>query len=303
VTASLLDAGGFFGDGRRMKSLVPIFAWVALVLAPSLHAEELISVRGSTVVARALGNAQEGLKKDHDVTLNFVAEVNGLEMIDKLASDVFDVALFTRPMSGQENALRPDRKFTETLIGKQAVLVVVPEQVWKSGVHALTREQFRSIYEGETTNWKKLGGEDRDIVYYNREVGRGIWDLYMIYLYGAVNKAPISKAETLTNATDVVTAVEFNVAALSLLEYGEFQGTRLRALGLKQDDGTVVDPTPENIANGKYALARPLNLITAKHPTGKLREFMEFMTAPEGQAAVKKAGHVPLAELPLKKKE
>ena len=249
------------------------------------------------MAARALAVAAPTLDKDYGIRLNFVAEPSGLDLVDKLGRDVFDVALVTRKLTGQEVALRPEKKFTETLFGRQAVLVVVPDQVWQNGVRSLTKDQLRAIYEDEIKNWKSLGGEDRAITYFNRESGRGIWDLFMIFLYGDVRKAPLSKAEVLNDANDVRTSVEFNGGSISLLEYGEMQGDRVHALGIKQPDGTVVEPTPENFANGKYELSRPLYFVTGKQPTGKIRAFIEFMLGKAGQECVQKSGHVPVMEL------
>ena len=270
-------------------------------MAFSAQAQDLISIRGSTVVARALAVAAPALEKDLGIKLNFVAETAGIELADKLGREVFDIALYTRRVSAQESALRPDKKFTESLIGRQAVLIVVPDQIWNSGLRALTKEQFRSIYEGDVKNWKQVGGPDRPVVYFNREAGRGIWDLYMIFLYGDVRRAPLSKAEVLNDANEIRTAVEFNGGSLSILEYGEMKGEHIHALGVKLEDGTIVEPTPENIAVGKYELSRPLYLVTGKNPTGKIREMIEYMLSKEGQECVAKAGHLPLSAFDKKR--
>jgi phosphate transport system substrate-binding protein len=270
--------------------------WIFLVaLAFAGRAEEMVSVRGSNVVARALAVAAPDLDKEHGIRLNFVSEAAGPELAEKLGREIFDVALYTRRLTAQESALRPENTFTETLIGRQAVLIVVPDQVWQSGVHALTKEQFRSIYEGEAKNWKQFGGADREITYFNREAGRGIWDLFMIFLYGDVRRAPLSKAEVLNDGNDVRTTVEFNGGSLSLLEFGELAGAHIHALGIKKEDGSIVEPTNENIGSGKYDLSRPLYFVTGKHATGKVRELIEYMTSEKGQECVRKAGHVPLS--------
>jgi phosphate transport system substrate-binding protein len=271
------------------------------VLSTRGIAQQLISIRGSVVVAQALAPAVGTLEKELGIQVNFVPEISGPDLADKLGQDIFDVALLTRPLTGQEKALRPDRKFTETLIGKHAILILVPDQVWKSGVRALRKVELRKIYEREVTNWKAFGGEDREILYYNRESGRGVWDLFMIFLYGDLRKAPLSKAEVLTTPEDVRTSVEFNGGSISLLEHGFMQGERLHALGIKQPDSSVVEPTPLNIAGGRYELSRPLYLVTSKQPTGKVRELIEFMLGPKGQEFVKQAGHVPLTVMQPKK--
>src|SRR5262249_16192259 len=105
-------------------------------------------------------------------------------------------------------------------------------------------------------------------------------------------KAPLWKGEGLTSPDDVRISVEFNSGAISLLEYSEYKGGGIHALGIKMEDGTVVDPTPQNIANGSYPLTRPPLLYTNNVPTGTLRKVINFMLSPDGQAYVHAVGHV-----------
>src|SRR6478735_10019066 len=96
----------------------------ALLVGGTSLADDLVSIRGAAVAARALAVAAPVLEKEHGIRLNFVPEPSGLDLVDKLGRDVIDVALVTRRLTGQELALRPEKQFTETLYGRQAVLVV-----------------------------------------------------------------------------------------------------------------------------------------------------------------------------------
>ena len=69
----------------------------------------------------------------------------------------------------------------------------------------------------------------------------------------------------------------------------------------KLPDGSVVEPTAENIAGGRYGLARLLVVATSRKPAGKVRRFVEFMLSPRGQAFVQKTGHLSNAQLAEKK--
>jgi phosphate transport system substrate-binding protein len=177
------------------------------------------------------------------------------------------------------------------------VLVVVPDQVWNSGVRMLTPDQLRGIHEGRIKNWREVGGEDRQIVFYNRDISGSVWELVMGFLYEDTRRAPMSQAEILSEQSDVATSVEFNAGSVSLLEFGAFKGGHLHALSLKMPDGSIVEPTMENIVKGRYPLARPLMIVTGRKPTGMVREFVEFMLAPEGQEFVKRTGHIANAEV------
>lgn len=276
----------------------------ALALSASLPAAQYVSVRGSAVVARVMEAAASDLLKECDVEFRAATDGNSSEAIYQVSNGVVDIAIAARMMTPEERASRPDKRFMETVIGQQVIVVIVSDEVWRAGVKALTKDQLRGIYERDFTNWKEVGGPDRAISFFNRESTYGVWDLYMLYLYGDVRKAPLSKAEVIDNPEETKTAVQFNGGSYSLLEFGAFQiGKGVHALGLKQPDGTVVEPTLANIAQGRYDLSRPLVLITSKQPTGKLREMLEFMLTSKGQAAVRKAWNVAIADIEAEKKK
>jgi phosphate transport system substrate-binding protein len=264
-------------------------------------ADELISLRGAQVAAEPVTAAAAQIKKDTGLEFRVVTEGGSGGAVGGIGDDVVDVALLSRKITPREHAFWPDRKFSEVQMGMQALLIVVPEPVWKSGVRALTKDQVRDIYEGRVKNWKALGGEDRKITFYNRDVRSSAWELFMVFLYDDTRKALPSVAEVLVEPSDVTTGVEYNGGSISVLEYGVPRAAGIHALGIREADGSVVEPTPVNIASGRYELARPLIIATARKPAGKVRRFVEFMLSAEGQAFVKKTGHISNAELAEKK--
>jgi phosphate transport system substrate-binding protein len=280
-----------------MRQLLTIALCAVFAASLPVHAAEQISIRGSLAGAEAVTAAAAQIKKDIGLEFRVVTEGGNSTAIAGMADDVVDVAVTNRALTPRERATWPARNFVETRMGMQALVVVVPDQVWTSGVHALTKEQLRDIYEGKTTNWKALGGHDEPLVFYSRPVSRSVWELTMAFLYEDTRKAPLTEAEVVAEAGDVAISVEFNGRSISVMEYGSFTGGRLHALGIKLADGSVVEPTSANIASGRYPIARPLMMITARKPAGNVRKFVEFMLGPKGQEFVKKTGHVPNAEL------
>jgi len=53
-----------------------------------------------------------------------------------------------------------------------------------------------------------------------------------------------------------------------------------------------ISPDPQHIRASTYLLTRPLLLVTREAPAGALREFVDFMVSPDGQALVVQAGFV-----------
>lgn len=277
-----------------------LIATIVICATAVQAADNFITIRGSHLIGQAVADASGAMKESLGIEYRVVGD-SSASAIYTVAEGIVDVALSTRSLQADERARWPAKTFSESIIGKQAVVLVVAKQVWEGGIRALTKEQFRQIYEGEVKNWKQLGGPDREVKFYNRDVGKGIWDLAMIFTYNDVRRAPLSKAEVLSEAGEVVSAIEFNGGSISLLEYGAFKpGPYIHALGIKLADGTVVEPTPANISTGKYDLSRPLFIITSKRATGKVRNFIEFMQDAKGQAFIKKANHLTLEDLKVR---
>ena len=279
------------------RLFVPILC-IAVSISASARDEDLISIRGAPVAAEPVNAAAAQIKKDTGLEFRIVTDGGSGGAVASIGEDVVDVAVLSRKVTPREHAAFPERKFTEAQFGSQALLIVVPEQVWTSGVHAISKDQLRDIYEGRLKNWKALGGEDRKVVFYNRDTRSSAWELLMFFLFDDTRKAPAVEAEALAEPSDVTTAVEYNGGSISVLEYNAKRPEAVRALGIRLEDGTVAEPTPKNIASGKYDLARPLVILTARKPSGKIRRFVEFMLSPSGQSFVKATGHIPMAELP-----
>ncbi len=279
-----------------LKLFTAVFC-AALALATPALADELISIRGAQAPSEPVNAAAAEIKRQTGLEFRIVTEGGNSGSVAGIGEEITDIALLSRKMLPEEHTFWPGRQFFEMPLGKQALVLVVPEQVWRSGVRALTKEQVRDIYEGRIQNWKALGGEDRKIRFYNRDVRGSAWELFVIFLYGDTRKAPESSAEVLTEPGDVTTAVEFNGGSLCFLEYNAPRPAAVHALGIRLPDGTIVEPTAGNIASGRYELARPLIIATSRKPAGKVRRFVEFMLGEEGQKFVKKTGHVTNAEL------
>lgn len=283
-----------------LKIRVALIGLIILCLFASRAAAELLVVRGTAVVGIAVAAVSGDLKKEHGIEYKVVTEGGSGAGIAGVGLAVVDVGLSTRTVTGEERASAPERRFVETKIGAQAVMVVVPEEIWQSGVRRLSRKQLVAIYERRVKNWKELGGADREIKFFNRPggfSGRGVWDLFVIWLYEDVRKAPLSKADVLETPDEVRDTVEFNGGAISLLEYGEMPKVGLKAIPLELDNGNLIEPTPANIDSGKYPLSRPLLLITEGKPTGMVKKMLDFMLGEKGQAAVQKAGHLTVKQL------
>jgi phosphate transport system substrate-binding protein len=285
-----------------MKRWLALFTSLTSALLSPAFSAEYISIRGTPPVGRILDVGGAQLKAKLDVDFKANTDGSSLEAIYYMANGAVDLAMTPRHMTPQEQASKPDKQFFERVVGYQALVIIVSDELWRAGIHALTKEQFRSLYEGDIKNWRDVGGPNKEVTYYNRSSTYGVWDQFMIFLYGDVRKAPLSRAEAIDSPDELKTGVQFSTGSFSVLEFPFYkEGEGLHALGIKLPDGSVVEPTLANLANGRYEMMRPLVFSTNRQPTGKVRELLEYLMSPDGQALVKKSGNVPAVELDAEK--
>jgi phosphate transport system substrate-binding protein len=176
------------------------------------------------------------------------------------------------------------------------VALIVSKDVWEGGVRSLTKEQSAALYEGRIKNWKELGGPDRRVAFFNKEPGRGTWEVFAHWVYGDSKKAPPVNHLEVGGNEEARHKVGSTRGAISQLSASWADGKTVFALSLKVE-GKDITPATENIATGTYPLSRPLFLLTNGEPAGEAKVLIDFVLGPRGQALVKKHGYLPLTEL------
>jgi phosphate transport system substrate-binding protein len=156
---------------------------------------------------------------------------------------------------------------------------------------------MKEIYEGRVTNWKELGGPDRRIVFFNKEPGRGTWEVFAHWLYGDAKKAPPVSFREVGANEEARNKVGSTRGAISQLSASWADGKTVFALGLKDDAGAAVEPTAANIKAGRYGMSRTLFLVTNGPPQGDAKVFVDFMLSRRGQDIVRKHGYLGVDEL------
>jgi len=237
------------------------------------EAAELLRAAGATVEIDTLGGSAGG----------FAA----------LAEGRADLGMSSRPVTERDR-----RRFAGLrahVIGYDAVALVVSRDVVDGGVRAATKEQLRAIYEGRLRRWSELGGADRRIVFFDKEPGRGTWEVFATWLYGSADAVPRTRHREVGSNEEVRTKVATTPGAISQLSVAWLGDDRLAAIAIVDDDGRPVEPTPAAIAAGRYPIVRPLLLMSVGPPTGAAERLISLLQSERGQAIVARHGYLPLA--------
>jgi phosphate transport system substrate-binding protein len=263
-------------------------------LAAAASAETL-TFQGSPIVGQVLNAAALALKDDFGFDLQIATEGGTAGAFLAVGSETAQIGLSTRPIEASDRAQFPASTFDEAMIGWQLLVLGVANDVWESGVRALTREQMVGIYEGDIRNWKQLGGPDEAIKFYNPKRGRGVWELFATWLYNDQRLAPLGdKFETVVSYKDARDSVEFNQGSISVMPLSFADGKAVHALALKERDGTLRWPTRETLVAQKYPLSRPLFVVSGRRFAGNTKRLVDFLLSPRGQGYVESVHFQPV---------
>ena len=276
-------------------------AWIAAaaLLAPWAGAAEPLRVNGSTTVNPVVASAAEALRAERGLEITVDTQGGSSGGISGLGEGRIEVGMSSRPVTEADRAKYPHVRFHPVHVGEDAVALVVSRDVWESGVRSLSKQQMRGIYEGHIRSWRELGGADRRIAFFNKEPGRGTWEVFARWLYGSPDQAPLVSHAEVGGNEETRNKVAGTPGALSQLSASWADGERVVALGIapEKGDGAAVFPTAADIASRRYPISRPLFLLTDGPPRGDARELVEFVLSERGQELVRRHGYLALEQV------
>jgi phosphate transport system substrate-binding protein len=266
-------------------------------LLASTSSAQTLKINGSTTVNLPAAEAAELLRAEHGMRIQVDTQGGSSGGISMLGDGLVQIGMLSKHISEADKAKYPKVQFKEIHVGEDAVALIVSADVWNGGVRSLTKKQARDIYEGRIKNWKDAGGPDRRIAFFNKEPGRGTWEVFVHWLYGDAKKAPQVSFPEVGGNEETRNKVSSTRGAISQLSASWADGKKVFALAIQQPDGTKVFPTNENIAAKKYPMSRPLFLLTNGEPKDEAKTFVDFMLGERGQALVRKHGYLSLDQL------
>lgn len=283
---------------HKVKSLVITRCALALLVIFVVPARaDTLKINGSTTVNPPAAEAAEILRAEKGMQIQVDTQGGSSGGISMLGDGLVQIGMASKPLSDELRGRYPDVHFKQIHVGEDAVALVVSKDVWDAGVRSISKEEMQAVYERRITNWKDLGGPDRRIAFFNKEPGRGTWEVFAKWLYGSSKKAPRANFLEVGGNEEARNKVSSTRGALSQLSSSWADGKRVFALAIKQSDGSMVLPTNKNIASHLYPMSRPLYLLTNGEPQAEVKVFVDFVLSERGQALVRKHGYLSLDQL------
>jgi phosphate transport system substrate-binding protein len=217
--------------------------------------------------------------------------------IAALINGTVDMANASRRIKAEErdeaeaNGIDP----VEHVVAGDAIAIVVHPS---NPVEGLTIPQLAQIFSGEITNWRELGGEDRPIVLLSRESNSGthVFFLEQVVRQGDIEDKTLFSPDTLLmpSSEGISAEVRQNPNAIGYDGLGYVTpDQKVVAVALAAGEPAVM-PALATVKDGSYPIARGLYIYTVGEPQGAIRDYLDWIQGPEGQAIVKDLGFVPL---------
>lgn len=171
-------------------------------------------------------------------------------------------------------------------LGREAVTAVGGAAVT---VGNITKAQVKAMFAGELTDWSALGGKRAPVRVIGKEQSDAIRSQLTAYFKGMTYADTVKVVHLDPHLIELLDRYPTSFSIINRSALGNCK-TKVVPLAL---DG--VEPSAENVRNGKYPLTMEFGLI---HKVGELspasKAFVDFIRSPDGARLLQENGAVPI---------
>ncbi len=193
-----------------------------------------------------------------------------------------DIAMVSRELKAGELQLRTHP------VALDGICLIVHRD---NPVESLTDRQVVAVFTGEITDWSEVGGPGSRIVVTHKAEGRGTLEVFLNHF--GLDNAAVRPDVIVGENQQAIKTVAGNPLAIAYVSIGSVDAAIAAGEPIKALRAGEVAPTVENVANGRFPIARTLYLVTAGEPVGKAKAFIDFFQSPQVHDLVQAQYFVP----------
>lgn len=253
-----------------------------------------ITASGSTALQPLVEQAAAEFMAQHknaQISVQGGGSGTGLSQVFQGAVNIGNSDIFAEEKDGIDASQLVDHKVA--VIGFAAV--VNPANT----VDNLSKDDLIKVFTGQVKNWKEVGGPDEPIVIINRPKGSGTRATFQAFALDGNEEAEGTTQESSGAVRQTVAQTKGAISYLAL----SYVDSSIKALKI---DG--VEPTEENIVNGKYPVWSYEHMYTKGEPTGLTKAFLDYMVSDAVQkdqgdkkSLVRQGGYLPITEMKVER--
>lgn len=277
-------------------SAAPATAAKVQVPKPSFTKDTFPKSDGSTAtIPYSQAIAENLLGLSNDEAAKFIKQNTTHNAYVNLLNKTADIIFVTEPSEAElKMAKDANVEIEVTPVVKEGFVFLVNT---KNPVNSLSTKEIQDIYQGNITNWKEVGGEDKDIIAYQREANSGSQTLMeQIVMKGL--KLTNSPKTVITGMAGLIESVANYDNSDRALGYSVFYYAKTMYskdnIKLLAVDG--VKPENSTIESGKYPFTTSYYAVVRKTEPkdSNARKLLAWLLSDDGQKLGEDAGYVPL---------
>ena len=259
---------------------------------PRMDGSTALVPMGEAVASALLGETREevqDLVQFNRTTQSFRNLMNG--ECDLLLASLPNAAVFDEM---EEAGFGYDME----ILAKEGLVFMVNEN---NPVNSLTTDQIRDIYTGRITNWKEVGGDDAEIVAFQRNEGAGSQALMRKLVMNGEEfaEAPTEYiVQSMGGLMESVKAYDNSANAIGYSVYYYAHDMEM-AQGLKLIAVDGVEPNRDTIRGEAYPHLNAYYCVipAAAAADSPSRILYDWLVTEEGQALIAREGYVSVLEI------
>ena len=273
---------------KKILQLAFVLSGIIVLSGCKIDKGESITVVGSSAMqplAEAAGNEFSSENLGKFVNVQGGGSGTGLSQVQAGAVDIGNSDVFAEEKSGID---------ASKLVGfKVAVVGITPIINKEVGIDNISMKDLASVFAGEITNWKELGGKNLPIVMINRATGSGTRSTFEKWV---MKGKETKKAQEQDSTGMVRQIVSTTPGAISYLAFS-YVTDDVQALSI---DG--VEPIDDNVITNKWPIWSYEHMYTKGKPTGIAKDYIDFVLSDGMQnEMLPQLGYIPITMMEVER--
>lgn len=262
-----------------------------------LSKEDYPKVDGATAMRpMSVEIAKSVLNMTDEEAETFIVHNTTAKAYENLINKKTDLIFVSEPSDDILNqAKNAGVEFEMVGIGRDGFVFVENKE---NKIDNLTIEQIQNIYTGKITNWSEVGGENAQIVAYQREKNSGSQNLMEKMVMKGLKMMEVPQSLELTNMSGLIDKIASYENSKNSIGYSIYLYAKEQYVkdSIKFLSVNGVYPSDETIADGSYPLSKIVYAIYRKDESqdSNTRKLVDWLKTEEGQKTVEAGGYVPL---------
>jgi phosphate transport system substrate-binding protein len=261
-------------------------------------ASETIRQVGSTTVLPLAERWQQEFNKLHpevEIAVSGGGSGTGIKALTSGTAEIADSSREIKPEE-VEQARAAGVDPVEHVVAHDGIAVIVHPS---NPLTEISVEQLSDIYSGRVRDWAEVGARGMgEIQVVSRDSASGTYEAFkeLVVTMGETEKSRDYAPSALKQASNQAVSglVSQTKTAIGYIGLGYVDESVKVLRVVPMGGGEAVGAIVESVMSGAYPVSRALYLYTDGEPIGVLKEYLDWIKGPEGQAVVAELGFVPV---------